>query len=85
MSNRIANSFINQIETHLSCIEELLDDLYNVRADHKDLVDSIREFNLHLEEAMDRVADLRKGEEELQENVLSPSLIQSIEEHAANH
>ncbi len=75
MSNNNANSFINQIDTHLSCIEELLDDLYNVRADRSELVDSIREFNLHLEEAMDRVADLRKGEKDLQE----------IEDHVANH
>ena len=91
MSDKIVDTIIDQIDTHLDCIEELLDSLSLVRSDHKELVDSIYEFYLDLEKAVDRVADLRKDENELQEKdariteALSPSLINSLEEHAMSY
>ena len=87
MSDKIVDTIIDQIDTHLDCIEELLDSLSLVRADHKELVDSIYEFYLDLEKAVDRVADLRKDEKELREKdariteALSPSLKKDIEDH----
>ena len=91
MSDKIVDTIIDQIDTHLDCIEELLDSLSLVRSDHKELVDSIYEFYLDLEKAVDRVADLRKDENELQEKdariteALSPSLMKSLEEHAMSY
>ena len=91
MSDKIVDAIIDQIDNHLDCIEELLDGLKLVRADHKELVDSIYEFYLDLEKAVDRVADLRKDEMELREKdariteTLSPSLMKSLEEHAMSY
>ena len=91
MSDKIVDTIIDRIDTHLDCIEELLDGLKLVRADHKELVDSIYEFYNDLEKAVDRVADLRMGEKELREKdariteVLSPSLMKSLEEHAMSY
>lgn len=94
MSDKIVDTLIDQIDTHLDCIEELLDGLNLVRADHKELVDSIYEFYLDLEKSVDRVADLRKvrmDEKELREKdariteALSPSLMKSLEEHAMSY
>ena len=84
MSDKIVDTIIDQIDTHLDCIEELLDSLKLVRSDHKELVDSIYEFYLDLEKAVDRVADLRMDEKELREKdariteALSPSLKKEI-------
>ena len=87
MSDKIVDAIIDQIDNHLDCIEYLLDDLKLVRADHKELVNSIYEFYIDLEKAVDRVADLRKDEKELREKdariteALSPSLKKDIQEH----
>jgi len=91
MSDKIVDSIINRIDTYLDRIEELLDSLSLIRSDHKELVDSIYEFYLDLEKAVDRVADLRKDEMELRDKdariteSLSPSLIKSLEEHAMSY
>ena len=91
MSDKIVDTLIDQIDTHLDCIEELLDSLKLIRSDHKELVDSIYEFYLDLEKAVDRVADLRKDENELQEKddriteALSPSLKREIQEHVEKY
>ena len=91
MSDKIVDTLIDQIDTHLDCIEELLDSLSLIRSDHKELVDSIYEFYLDLEKAVDRVADLRMDENELQEKddriteALSPSLKREIQEHVEKY
>lgn len=91
MSDKIVDAIIDQIDNHLDCIEELLDGLKLVRSDHKELVDSIYEFYLDLEKAVDRVADLRMDEKELREKdariteALSPSLKREIQEHVERY
>lgn len=88
MSDKIVDNIINRIDNHLDCIEVLLDDLSLIRSDHKELVDSIYEFYLDLEKAVDRVADLRMDEKELRDKdariteALSPSLKREIQDHA---
>ena len=91
MSDKIVDNIIDRIDTYLDRIEELLDSLSLIRSDHKELVDSIYEFYLDLEKAVDRVADLRMDEMELRDKdariseALSPSLIKSLEEHAMSY
>ena len=91
MSDKIVDNIINRISNHLDCIEVLLDDLSLIRSDHKELVDSIYEFYLDLEKAVDRVADLRMDEKELRDKdariteALSPSLKREIEEHVEKY
>ena len=88
MSDKIVDNIIDRIDTYLDRIEELLDDLHLIRSDHKELVDSIYEFYLELEKAVDRVAELRYNEKELRDKdariseALSPSLKREIQEHA---